>query len=259
MNKFVYLLELSFGMLAFTSTAYASDAIGPGDSDSTWVVGASVLSANNIYAGEDSETFVLPRVSYKGESFFLKNGTLNYSIFQRNNFSGGLLAGVDGTFLQDSSEYRNNEELAGLNERENTLEGGFYLNHTTELGRLKFTLATDLGNEHDGESASLSYTFDLSAGNWSINPRVGVNWQSSDKVDYYFGVSAAEVNVYRTAYKADSAFNASAGIRARYDITEHWDVNLETGVSFLDSSIKNSTIVDDGNGYYAGVSINYNF
>ncbi|MBL4581660.1 MAG: MipA/OmpV family protein [Gammaproteobacteria bacterium] len=170
-----------------------------------------------------------------------------------------MTARVDESFLSDASEYRNNEILSGLIERDSTIEGGFYLNHTTDLGRLNFTLLTDLGNEHDGESASLRYTFDLSAGGWNINPFLGVNWLSSNKVNHRFGVSAAEANAFRSAYDADSAINASTGIRARYDINEHWDINLETGVSYLDSSIKDSSIVDGDNGYYAAISFNYNF
>lgn len=259
MKAITQLLALSCGILAISSSVHASDAIGPGDNDSIWILGAGIGSGSNIYAGEDSESFLTPRISYNGERFFVKNGAFSYSAFQRNNLSGGLTVRKDGNFLDDASEYRSNEILAGLIERDSTTEGGFYLNHTTDLGRLNFTVLTDLGNEHDGESASLRYTFDLTAGDWNINPFVGVNWQSANKVNYLFGVSAAEANAFRSAYDADSAINAATGIRARYDITNHWDINLEAGVSYLDSSIKDSSIVDDDKGYYGAISFNYNF
>ncbi|MBL4581659.1 MAG: hypothetical protein JKY29_07555 [Gammaproteobacteria bacterium] len=67
MKIFTQLLVLSCGALTLSSASYASDAIGPGDSESTWVLGAITGSGNNIYAGEDRESFLLPRTSYNGE------------------------------------------------------------------------------------------------------------------------------------------------------------------------------------------------
>ncbi|PCJ16809.1 MAG: hypothetical protein COA96_18230 [SAR86 cluster bacterium] len=259
MNKFTRLLGLSVVVLSATNTAFAGDAIGPGDNDATWIVGLSAISYDNVYAGEGRDSVLLPNISYNGETFFVKNGTFNYSLFQAGNYSFGLTGGFDGGFLNDVSEYRNNAELVGLEERDSTFEGGFYVNHTTDLGRFHFAALTDLGNKHDGESASLTYTFDLKAGNWNINPAVGVHWLSDNKVNHRYGVSLAEANVSRAAYEAGSAFNVSVGIRARYELTDHWDVNLQTGINFLDSSISNSSIVDDDNAYHTAISFNYNF
>jgi hypothetical protein len=35
--------------------SHASDAVGPGDSDSRWILGAGAASYNNIFRGEGSE------------------------------------------------------------------------------------------------------------------------------------------------------------------------------------------------------------
>jgi len=259
MKKIARTVGLSLSALVASGTIYASDAVGPGDSDSKWILGGGLVNYNNIYKGEDSETKIYPNFAYQGDTFFFKNGTLNLSLLKRNKYTFGLTAGGNGNFLSDQSEYVNNPFLTGLMERKNTVEGGFYMNHTSSLGRLNFTMVSDLADKHNGESASLSYVFDFKVGDWNINPSLGLHWMAKDKVNYYYGVSAAESNANRAAYQAGSALNVSAGIRARYDITENVDFNFNTGVSYLDDSIKDSSIVDARNGYYAGFSFNYNF
>ena len=265
MKTSIQSLGLTIAAISAAAASYASDAIGPGDSDSLWIVGGGAITFNNIYVGEGNETVLFPNIAYNGERFFVKDGTLNLSVMQLNEFSAGLIVSPDAGFLSDEDEYEDNAKLAGLNERDATLEGGFYINHTTDLGRLTFILLTDLGSEHDGQTAGLKYTFDLQYAGWFVNPVIGFHWISDKKVDHYYGVSAAEATplntggFVRTAYDGDSAFVVFAGLRARYELTEHWDINITSGVSRLGDGIKDSSIVDDDYVYHASAAVSYNF
>jgi len=259
MNNISRSLILSIIALGSAGLNHASDAVGPGDSDSRWIVGAGVASYNNIYRGEGSEGVIFPNIIYNGERFFIKNGALNLSLLQKDAFSAGLIAKVQGNFLRDDRDYDDNKVLAGLKERETNIDGGFYINHSTEMGRFNTTVLTDTSNEHNGHSVAMSYTFDLSAGGWAINPVIGVQWISDKKVNHLYGVSAAEANAYRAAYEADSAVNIFAGIRGRYEFNEQWDVNLNAGLTSLSGTIKDSSIVEDDLAYNVGMTINYNF
>jgi len=260
-NKIRLFINLS--MLGVSSAlslqANASDAVGPGDSDSKWVVGAGVVGINNPYSGEGSEAGIIPTLNYNGDRFFIKDGSLNLHLAKSHNFSGGLKVTLDGSFLSDDSDYKDNEKLAGITERDVTVLGGFYVNHDTDMGRLSFSALTDLGDEHGGQTAALKYTFDLHAGNWNINPVLGVQWMSDEVVNHHAGVSANEATTTRAEYHGDATLNAFAGIRARYEITDHWDVNLATGITKLGSEITKSSIVEDDTVSQASLSINYNF
>jgi outer membrane protein len=253
------LLSLGLAVSFLAASAFANDAVGPGEKDSRWVVGGSIATRNNIYAGESDVSSLTPTLRYNGDRFFVKNGSFNLNIGQNGNFSYGLTASPSGSFLSDDHEYRKNAKLAGLQERDYTVEGGLYLNHTTDAGRMSFSLTTDLGNEHNGETAHISYTFDLRAGDWYINPVVGAQWVSGSKVDHFFGVSDIESNESRKAYEGESTLNVFAGIRARYELTEKWDVNLAGGLVELGSGIKDSSIVDDDTVNYASVGVSYSF
>ncbi|GHA03108.1 hypothetical protein GCM10008090_10080 [Arenicella chitinivorans] len=244
---------------AFSLPSNAGDAIGPGDSNSKWVVGATLGAFSNPYSGEDDDAWISPNLRYNGERIFYQDGSLNVHITRSNGFSAGLKFALDAGFLLDSDDYKKNEKLAGLNERDGTILGGIYVNHDTDLGRLSFNVLTDAGNEHDGRSALIKYTFDLKAGDWNINPELGAQWLSADYVNHYVGVSESEATTTRPEFSADDTFVAFAGIRARYEFTENWDINVETGVSKLGSEFKDSPILDEDVVYQASIGINYNF
>lgn len=252
-------LAILIGTTVLTKAPLASDAIGPGDSDSRWILGASAFALNNVYVGEDALLLAAPRLTYNGEHLFLKEGSLNLSFGEQGSFGGGLTLNLDNSFLSDEDEYEDTRELAGLFERDATVEGGFYINHTTDMGRLKLTVVTDLDDKHEGHTASLKYTFDMLAGGWYINPVVGMHWLSNNKVNHHYGVSEAEALPGRAAYQAGSALNLFAGLRARYEFTEHWDISLQSALTYLDSDIRDSSIVDDDYVFQVGATLSYNF
>ncbi len=259
MNTKMKTALIACAMTCVAASSQARDAIGPGDRDNLWVLGAGGVVFTNVYRGEDQFGSVFPNIRYNGDRFFVKDATLNLSLAGIGGFSSGLTIVPDSSFLSDEDEYRDNAQLAGLTERDATIEGGIYINHDSALGRATLRVLSDLGNEHDGQAVSMSYTFDLKLGNWCINPTLGVQWMRDRKVAHHYGVSAEEATDGRDEYSPGSAFNAFASIRGRYEFSEHWDVELQAGASVLDSSITNSSIVDEDVLTFGGLSINYNF
>lgn len=257
-SKIATLSMVCISILAPTM-ANASDAVGPGDSNSTWVVGVAAGASKNPYVGEDEETWISPTIRYNGERFFVKESSLNMHITQRHGFSAGLKLALDGGFLSDKDNFRNNEKLASLKERDATILGGIYVIHDTNLGRLSFDVLTDAANEHDGRIAQLKYTFDFNAGNWSINPEVGAEWLSSNYADHYVGVTASEANSSLLEYKSQDTLITSAGIRTRYAFNDNWDIDFKVAVSKLGRELKESPLIEDDVIYQASLGVNYNF
>ncbi len=239
--------------------ANASDAIGPGDSSSKWVLGLAAGAYNNPYTGEGTETVFGPTIRYNGERFFVKDGTVNLHLAKSNGFSGGLRIALDDSFLSDNDDFKGNERLEGLSERDATALAGIYLNHDSDLGRLSFSALTDIGDKHDGHSVELNYTFDLKAGNWNINPELAAQWVSQSYVNHFAGVNADEATTTRFEFQGEDSINTFAGIRARYEFSDNLDLDLKTGVTKLGSGFKDSPIIDDDLVYQASIGINYNY
>lgn len=258
-------IALIIAAMAYSSSSHGDssstirDAVGPGDNDSRWMVSGTGVRVDSLYAGEDDDNALLPVLQYRGDKFFTDNGTLNYNLGQVNQFTFGLTAGYSTSLLADSTEYADNPFLAGLNERDGSFEGGFYINHTTDLGRFHFSVVNDLEGEHDGQSAVAKYTFNFKAGDWAINPTLGAAWMSDKKANHLYGVSGSEALEFRPAYDAGPATNLFAGIRARYAINDRWDFSAETGVTRWSSNITDSSIVGEDTTHYSAVSLSYNF
>lgn len=58
----------------------ASDAVGPGYSDSKWILGIAAGAYKNPYISEDEETWISPTVRYNGERFFVKDDSFNIHV-----------------------------------------------------------------------------------------------------------------------------------------------------------------------------------
>ncbi len=270
-NEGVYIMFSNrIGKAIFTSVALmtvslcsissmASDAIAPGDSDSKWVVGGQIGTISNPYAGEDTVGFILPNVEYRGENFFVKDGHIAYKLFGTSGFSGGITLTGRGSFLYDDDEYEDNRALAGLKEKDGTLDAGFYLLHKSSLGRLKVTVLDEITGEHNGQSADINYIFDFKIYKWYVNPVIGLAWSSSNSVDHFYGVSEDEETATRAAYEGDDTIDLYTGIRGRYEFTQHWDINLAAVYVNLGSGITDSSIVDEDELFISSVGASYNF
>lgn len=237
-----------------------SDGIVPGDSNSKWVVGGSVGSIENPFVGEDShDGYLAPNIEYRGEKLFVKGGELGYNLFRSNGFGVGVVLTGKPSYFADDENYDDNEKLEHIEERDGTLDAGFYFVHNSELGRLKVTVLEEITGEHSGQAFDAHYIFDFRFADWNINPAVGVAWASADAVDYFFGVRDDEVTEELAAYEGDSALNLYTGVRGRYELTDNWDLSLGAAYVKLGSGISDSSMIARDDMLITNIGVNYNF
>jgi outer membrane protein len=146
-----------------------------------------------------------------------------------------------------------------MDERKGTLEAGIAVEVELPVGELELMGVTDVLGEHEGQEISLSYEVEFELDRFSVTPFAGVIWQSEHFTDYYYGVTQRESRPWRTAYEPDSALNPEAGIRIGYEISEHWSIMSEAGITFLDSTIEDSPIVDEGHELSGFLGVFYRF
>ena len=74
---------------------------------------------------------------------------------------------------------------------------------------------------------------------------IGVNYQDSNYVNYYYGVRPEEATATRSEYNGNSAVNTEV----RLAVSTHQFFNgmtrLELGATFFDDSISDSPLTDD--------------
>jgi outer membrane protein len=150
--------------------------------------------------------------------------------------------------------------LRQLDDRDTSFEGGVRLTY----GNFNMMAVTDLSDEHDGQRVDLNYGFPFRGPNrsWSLVPGLGVEWQSDDYTDHYYGVSAAEsarTGGTIAAYKADSAVNPYVKVDGHYRLSEHWNLVGSVKYVSLDDEISDSTMVEEDSFGVVMVGFSYQF
>jgi outer membrane protein len=249
-----------------TADTPISDAYSPGESDSLWIVGGTILSWDNPYIndGDDDNEYdgtFSPRVEYRGERFFVDTDGLGLTLYRLDGLSlGVVLSGEDG-YLSDEDRFEDNERLSGIEERDVTATLGGYVLHNHGDGQFRLTVSQEITGEHDGQSVDARYVYNFPVGNWDITPSIGLSWASEDTVNHFYGVSEREslaaTNI--ASYEGDSSFSGYGGVSARYEFTEHWDVQFGAGFVAYGEGIKDSPLIEDSSTFVTGLGVNYNF
>jgi outer membrane protein len=210
---------------------------------------------SNIYREADDEWMPVPYIAYQGERFYFEGLEMGYRLLDRDRFSFSILT----QYRMDGYEADDSPFLRGMDEREGTLEAGLAVEVELPVGELELEGVTDVLGEHEGQEISLSYEVDFEFDRFSVTPFVAVTWQSENFTDYYYGVTPRESRSWRAAYEVDSALNPEAGIQVGYEISDHWALMSEAGVTFLDSTIEDSPIVDEGYAVSGFLGVFYRF
>ena len=79
------------------------------------------------------------------------------------------------------------------------------------------------GGKGDTASLRISRRFALGEDLWLI-PSTGAEWQSGERVDYYYGVRPAEVLPTRPAYAGTRTINADIGLAGLYRLSRSWSL-----------------------------------
>ncbi len=90
-------------------------------------------------------------------------------------------------------------------------------------------------------SAWLGYSWQIK--NWSIHSSVGLEYRSSDLLDYYYGISADEASAHFGQYQADSGIDLTTQLSASYPISEDWLFESYLRYTDLSDSVTDSPVM----------------
>ena len=247
----VCLLLLVF-ILCDSSCAATSSAAGR---QQAFTLGLGASFSSNPYRGADSEFIPLPLLTYEGERFFVRGTNVGYHLFKQDDLTLSLL----GSYRMAGYDSGDSEFLQGMADRDGTLEAGLQVSLATHLGRFRVTVLSDMLDEHNGHEAKLTFSKRFPMQNYFVSPFVSVIWQSSQLVDYYYGVKAAEATSARPAYRVDSSILLQLGVMTNYMFNEHWSIRGRIAVTRLADEISDSPIVEDELVPSAFLGIGYRF
>ena len=229
------------------------------------MMGFSVFSTNNPLKDvkqEDMGGFLslslLIDLYYKG--FFIQSNhrrstgltqgaELGYQLHVDDDWAIDVLtknyiAGYDPEVLIENKG-KNIPTIAGLKERQ--MGNGIALRYSyfTDSSILSVDFAAlPLANQPNGWLLDFYYSDLVIYRNWDIYMGGGVTYYSNQVMDYYYGISEAEVTSAREYYNPNAGFKGSLEIYAQYPLSKSWSFNTGITQTYYSNVIGRSPIID---------------
>lgn len=217
-------------------------------------VGAGAYYTGRIVRGVSDFTTVLPYGDFEYGRMFARVDTLGIKTLQMGD---GYLELV-GRISQDGFD-TNTPGLLGLRKRETSIPLGVGTLQVTPMGGFMLNAFHDVRQSH-GQLFEAIYAAELDLPQVSFYPLLGAEYQSSEYVRYYYGVSAQEAAASQySLYQPAGSFNDFIGLIADIKLTDDYHLNGYVRRKWLGYGIEQSPIVNQrylDTGY---LSLSYRF
>ncbi len=265
------LLATGFAALAQQTTSDESDSLCYFEEDcvdiGNWDIGLAFgwgRKTNPVRNNNDIPLYIVPSITYYGESWYFDNGNIGYTLAEEENYTFNLTtsysadpfyfmkssaAGLfySGFVVRDEDDEIHFLEFADeFNELENrhfTLFGGVEFFIFTQAGIIKLAAAKDLFGVHHGTQAEAQWSYYVNYDRWNFELTLGLDWKSKEVIQYYYGVRPSENLFWSFVYRPHAGFNQRVEGRIRYNINEQWDFLLLAQHTKLSDEIANSPIL----------------
>lgn len=204
-------------------------------------LGGGIRAGSIPYIGEEQGSDLVPLYLYEGKYFFAHGTSGGVHLFRNDQFTFDVLARYRFQRLDPGD----NPRLAGLHERDQTVDAGIGATLRGNWGKLEASWVADTLGRHEGEEAQLDYSYPIDRGRWLFSPWLNLTWSDETLLDYYFGVDADEVASGRPEYRPTSGTSYGVGINTSYQVSRNLLAFFNLGIFRLDDTIHNSPIVDE--------------
>lgn len=229
-----------------------------------WGIGAGVAAIDSPYAGEDIRLRPIPLLSYEGEKVFFRGATGGYHLVNGPVFSFDLLGAlrIDGFDIDDLGV----DELAArgvdrslLQDRDDQLDAGLGLSWRGSFGEVQFRAVSDITDTSGGQEVSLTYSYRVQAGSFTVIPLVSVAYLSEDLANYYYGTLDEEVARGVLDYKPDAVLIPQVGISLMRPLGDHWAAMGSVRYMSLPDELADSPLIESDTAASAFLGLTYRF
>ena len=252
--------------LLFVATAMALPVAASAQQQdvSRWGIGAGAAAIDSPYAGEDIRIRPIPLLSYEGDRYFFRGATGGYHFINTRTFSFDFIgaARLDGIDVEDLGV----DELAARNidrrlleDRDDQLDAGLGLSWRGDFGEVQLRALTDITDTSSGQEVSLTYSYRVQLGLFTVTPLVGVSYLSEDLANYYYGTLDEEVSRGVVDYKPGAAVAPQAGVNLMRPFGEHWALMGSVRYVMLPDEFSDSPLIESDSSASMFLGLTYRF
>jgi len=199
-------------------------------------VGAAVYSSNLHIGTEGTQSFVLPYAFFDYERFFVRIDEVGIKTFKMGYGYFEVIGKINlDTYkvkspINGNSINRSDPIPLGLGTFQETPIGGFFVNAYHDFGKSK------------GALYELMYFAEIETyKKVMIYPQVGIERQSSQYANYYYGINSGESNLTGyVAYNSPATNNLLAGLMVEIPVVDNWYINIYGKRKWMGGGINNS-------------------
>jgi outer membrane protein len=207
------------------------------------------------YQGADNKVIPIPLLMFSGKQFFVRGTGAGIHVYQDEQLSLDLL----GKYRFAAYEAGDSAFLAGMRDRDSTVEAGAAAEWRYKQVALSCTVLTDLLNEHGGQEITLRVKKPFRWRMLFVAPYLGISLRSDDFSSYYYGVDAEEALAGRPEYRLDQTVSRQAGMNVRIGLTRNILLTALLGLELFDQDIADSPIIARDSRFFSMIGLAYGF
>ncbi len=151
-------------------------------------------------------------------------------------------------------------DIYGMTEKKNTWEGGLAFSAKTDKAYIEIMALTDILDRYDSWIVKTEFGYDFEFDNFSLYPSMILIYQSSDFLNYYYGVSNLEsITSTYYEYHPDASLQIGAQTYIKYPFTDNFSALINLRVDRISKEATHSPIVSEDFIYSGLASLIYTF
>ncbi len=254
--------SIQHGRLPFVSVLCAlllAFVCGPAAAAETELtLGASASVSSSPYKGYGTQWEGLPVLSLESPRFYIRGYNAGVKLINTPHVEWSFFAGYDDTTFAhaDSSD----AQLRLLDDRSESGILGTELRLISPYGMFHVSGSGDVLGNSNGLKGDIGIIQSLEFGPLELIPAAGFHWSDARYNTYYYGVSKRESRTSGLrAYKPNAGFSPYLSLAVDYSLTEQLELLVQGEVTFLDSAVENSPMVDSAHTQGMTLALTYTF
>lgn len=222
------------------------------------VAGAGVGVVENAYKQYDNDVYPVPVVTYDSENFWFRGLGGGYYLWNDNTDKLSVMAYWSPMYFKPGDS--DNSQLRRLDKRKSTMMAGLSYVHNTQYGFLRTSLAGDALDNSNGIVWDLAWLYRYTNGGLTLTPGIGVEWNSENQNEYYYGVSHHESSRSGLrSYDPNSSWSPYLELSANYNFIGNWSAYATARYTHLSDEVTDSPMVDKSWTGLISTGITYKF
>ena len=195
------------------------------------------------YKQYDHDLYPVPVINYEGDNFWFRGLGGGYYLWNDGTDQLSVMGYWSPMYFKPGDS--DNSQLRKLDKRKSTVMAGVSWMHHTQYGSLRTALSGDILDNSNGVVWDTAWVYRYTNGGLTLTPGIGVEWNSENQNQYYYGVSHHEAaKSGLRSYDPSNSWNPYLELTANYRFANSWSVYGTARYTRLSDEITDSPMVD---------------